>query len=165
MNKVKNIISFALVLLLAGSISIFGRVAQAKELISEIKVVELAANKDKLTGTNIVDYAEQFIGTPYKYGGTTAAGFDCSGFTMHVYNNFKVALPRIAKDQTSKGIVVSKSSLKKGDLIFFGKPISHVGIYVGSGKFIHSPKSGSSVKIIELKYMPNYNTARRITSQ
>lgn len=165
MTKVKNITSFALALLLAGSINLTGRNVQAKELISETRLVELAANKNKLTGTNIVDYAKKFIGTPYKYGGTTASGFDCSGFTMHVYNNFKVNLPRIAKAQISKGTAVSKASLKKGDLIFFGKPITHVGIYVGNGKFIHSPKTGSSVKIIDLKYMPGYNTARRIAPQ
>ena len=83
---------------------------------------------------------------------------------MYVYRNFKVTLPRIASSQTLKGNVVKKSSLKTGDLVFFGKPISHVGIYVGDGKFIHSPKTGSSIKILDLKYMPNYNTARRITS-
>jgi len=166
-TKVKNITSFALALLVAGSITIYGTStkAQAKELISETKIVELAATKNKLTGTNIVNYAEQFIGTPYKRGGTTAAGFDCSGFTMHVYNLFNVNLPRIAEDQTSTGTVVSKASLKAGDLVFFGNPISHVGIYVGSGKFIHSPKPGSSVKIIDLKYMPGYNTARRIAAE
>ncbi|MBU3158698.1 C40 family peptidase [Clostridium frigoris] len=164
MKKVKNIISFALALLLAVSISITSKPAQAKALIYTTNITQSTASKPTLTGTNIVDYAEKFIGIPYKYGGTTIAGFDCSGFTMHVYNNFKVALPRIASSQTLKGNVVSKSSLKKGDLVFFGKPIYHVGIYVGSGKFIHSPKTGSSVKIVDLKYMPNYNTARRITS-
>jgi len=84
---------------------------------------------------------------------------------MYVYNRFNIKLPRVAKNQTSKGTVVKKSALKTGDLIFFGKPISHVGIYVGNGKFIHSPKPGSKIKILELKYMPGYNTARRITSK
>ncbi|MBW9151608.1 C40 family peptidase [Clostridium estertheticum] len=164
MKKVKNITTFALALLLAGSISITSKPAQAKALVYTTEIAQLAASKNKLTGTNIVDYAKTFTGIPYKYGGTTTAGFDCSGFTMHVYNNFKVNLPRIASSQTSKGSVVSKSTLKKGDLVFFGNPVYHVGIYVGNGKFIHSPKTGSSIKIIDLKYMPNYNTARRITS-
>ena len=58
--------------------------------------------------------------------------------------------------------MVSKANLRIGDLVFFGDAISHVGMYVGDGKFIHSPKPGSSIKIAELKYMPDYNTARRI---
>lgn len=165
MNKVKNITSFALALLLAGSISITSKPAQAKALIYTTSIAQLAASKNKLTGTNIVDYAKKFIGIPYKYGGYTTAGFDCSGFTMYVYNKFKVTLPRVASSQASKGTAVSKSSLKTGDLVFFGKPAYHVGIYVGSGKFIHSPKTGSSIKIMDLKYMPNYNTARRITGK
>ncbi len=165
MHKFKNIISLTLALLVAGSIGIGSNNVQAKVITSKTKSVALVANKNKLTGTNIVSYANQFIGTPYKRSGTTSKGFDCSGFTMYVYNRFNIKLPRVAKNQTSKGTVVKKSALKTGDLIFFGKPISHVGIYVGNGKFIHSPKPGSKIKILELKYMPGYNTARRITSK
>ena len=126
------------------------------------KSVAVATKQNKLTGASIVAYAKKFIGTPYKRGGTTTAGFDCSGFTKHVYSHFNIKLPRTAKSQTSKGTVVKKANLRIGDLVFFGKTISHVGIYVGNGKFIHSPKPGSRIKIAELKYMPNYNTARRI---
>ena len=153
MKKVKSITSFALALFVAMSISISSINVQADEL---------TAKTNLLTGTNIVSYAKQFIGTPYRSGGTTTAGFDCSGFTMYVYNHFDVKLPRQADDQTQKGTVVSKTNLQEGDLVFFGKSIYHVGVYVGDGKIIHSPKPGSSVKIVELRYMPNYNTARRI---
>jgi cell wall-associated NlpC family hydrolase len=167
MKKVKQITSFALALLVAGAISISSTNVQAKEINSVAKSVEFAAEENKLTptGTNIVDYAKQLIGTPYKSNGTTKSGFDCSGFTMYVYNHFNIKLPHSAKDQTAKGTVVSKDGLQIGDLVFFGKSISHVGIYVGNGKFIHSPKPGAKVKIEELKYMPNYNTARRIVSK
>ncbi|MBU3113216.1 C40 family peptidase [Clostridium lacusfryxellense] len=165
MSKVKTIISFSLALLITISISINSTDVQAKAIVFKPKNVVLVSSKSKLTGSNIVYLAKQYIGTPYKRGGTTTAGFDCSGFTMYIYNRFKVKLPRTAKDQTSKGTAIKKSALKPGDLIFFGKPINHVGIYIGSGKFIHSPKPGAKVKILELKYMPGFNTARRITSK
>jgi len=153
MKIVKRITSFVLALLVAGSMSISSTNVQAM------------GNTNKLTAANVVGYAKLFIGTPYRSGGATTAGFDCSGFTMYVYNHFNIKLPHSAKDQTAKGTQVSKSNLKIGDLVFFGKSINHVGMYVGNGKIIHSPKPGASVKIVELKYMADYNTARRITSQ
>ena len=165
MKNAKSITSFALALLVAVGISISSTNVQASEINSLTKIVAFSSEEDNLTGANIVAYAEQFIGTPYRSGGTTTAGFDCSGFTMYIYNHFNVELPRIAKDQTAKGTVVSKDDLQAGDLIFFGDSIYHVGIYIGDGEFIHSPKPGSAVKIAELKYMPAYNTARRIASE
>ncbi len=162
MKNAKRVTSFVLALLVASSISISSVNVQAKQTVLETNIVASAAKQTKLTGATLVAYAKQLTGTPYKRGGTTKSGFDCSGFTMHVYNHFKITLPRTAESQTSKGTVVSKSNLRIGDLVFFGSTISHVGIYVGDGQFIHSPKPGSSVKIMELKYMPNYNTARRI---
>ena len=164
MKDLKSITSFALALFVAGSLSIKTINVKAKTILSGTKSIQLATKSTTLTVTNLVAYAKKFIGTPYKSGGTTSAGFDCSGFTMHIYSHFNIKLPRIAKDQTSKGTAVSKSNLRAGDLVFFGSPIYHVGMYVGGGKFVHSPKPGSSVKILELKYMPGYNTARRITS-
>ncbi|MBU3146790.1 C40 family peptidase [Clostridium sp. CF012] len=162
MKKVKRVTSFALALLVASSISISSVNVHANEVILGTETVALAEKETKLTGATIVAYAQKLTGIPYKSGGTTTSGFDCSGFTMHVYNHFKISLPRTAKSQTSKGEVVSKDNLRIGDLVFFGAVISHVGIYVGDGKFIHSPKPGSSIKTMELKYMPNFNTARRI---
>lgn len=150
MKIVKRITSFLLALLLASSMSISSMSVQA------------IGNKNELTAANVVEYAKLFIGTPYRSGGTSTAGFDCSGFTMYVYNHFNIKLPHSAKGQTAKGTKVSKSNLQVGDLVFFGKSIYHVGMYVGNGKIIHSPKPGGKVNIVELKYMPDYNTARRI---
>ena len=163
MNKFKSITSFTLALFIAGTISISSTNVQAKEIKVETSV-QLVAKEKKLTGANIIARAKELIGTPYKRGGTTTAGFDCSGFTMYIYNHFDIELPRTAKEQATKGIAVSKANLKMGDLVFFGKSIYHVGIYVGGGEFIHSPKPGSEVKILQLKYMPDYNTARRFVS-
>lgn len=160
MKKVKRVTSFALAFLVASSISISGVKVQGNKVI--FGSVASAATQTKLTGATIVAYAKKLTGIPYKRGGTTTAGFDCSGFTKYVYSHFSITLPRTASSQTSKGIKVSKANLRTGDLVFFGSVISHVGIYVGDGKFIHSPKPGSSVKILEMKYMPDFNTARRL---
>lgn len=95
-----------------------------------------------------------------KYSGKLA--FDCSGFTQYVYKHFNYDISRTSKAQATDGIAVSKKNLKPGDLVFFGSSIHHVGIYVGNGKFIESPDSGSFVRISELDNRSDYNTARRI---
>ena len=113
-------------------------------------------------GSDIVSYAEKFLGIPYVHGGSTPKGFDCSGFTQYVMGHFGGSIPRTTTGQYSSGAKISKSELKPGDLVFF-KPsagstrISHVGIYVGGGKFIHAPQPGESVKISELS--SNYNVS------
>ncbi|MBN7772379.1 C40 family peptidase [Clostridium aminobutyricum] len=101
------------------------------------------------TGNEIVAYAKKFIGVPYCNGGTSPNGFDCSGFTQYVYSNFGGNLPHSSASQYNYGSAVDKSQLQPGDLVFFASSsrISHVGIYVGGGKFIHSPQSGDRVKI------------------
>lgn len=101
------------------------------------------------SGSDIVAYAKSFLGTPYVHGGSSPKGFDCSGFTQYVYAHFGGSLPRTTTGQYGTGTYVEKSQLKAGDLVFFSSSsrISHVGIYVGGGSFIHSPQSGESVKI------------------
>lgn len=105
---------------------------------------------------NIVQTAGSFIGVPYRWGGESVEeGFDCSGFTMTVYRLNGLDLPRSSRSQWHTGMPVSKSDLKKGNLVFFrtavsGK-ISHVGIYTGNGQFIHAPGKGKKVRRSSLK--------------
>lgn len=115
-------------------------------------------------GQQVVDFAKTLLGIPYKYGGTTTKGFDCSGFVQYVYKNMGVSLNRVAADQVVHGIAVSKENLQPGDLVFFkksGRAIHHVGIYVGDGKYIHAPQTGRNISIDVLN-RSDYYTARRI---
>lgn len=98
-------------------------------------------------GNDVVTYAAKFIGTPYVWGGSTPSGFDCSGFTMYVYAHFGIRLPHSSRAQYGYGTPVSRANLEPGDLVFFGSPIHHVGIYVGDGYYIHAPRTGDRVKI------------------
>ncbi|MBQ7792868.1 MAG: C40 family peptidase [Clostridia bacterium] len=118
-------------------------------------------------GQSVVEYAKQFIGTPYVYGGSSPSGFDCSGFVKYVYSKFGVNLTRTSYSQVNEGTYVARENLQPGDLVFFGSAgnVHHVGIYVSDGNFIHAPKPGKTVRIETLEsgyYNYNYYTARRV---
>lgn len=113
------------------------------------------------SGNSIVQYAVGFLGVPYVWGGDTSSGFDCSGFTTYVFSHFGVDLDRRAADQSRQGIPVSRDSLQPGDLVFFGSPAYHVGIYIGDGLYIHAPQTGDVVKISPV-WWTNYSGARRV---
>jgi len=93
----------------------------------------------------IISTAKSYLGVPYKWGGTTPAGFDCSGFTRYVFASQNITLPRVSIDQYGVGTPVSFSNLIPGDLVFFnltsGKQVSHVGIYIGDNQFISATSS------------------------
>jgi cell wall-associated NlpC family hydrolase len=94
------------------------------------------------SSSGVVNIARTLLGIPYVYGGSTPAGFDCSGFTQYVFRKAGISIPRTASAQQNAATPVS--SPKPGDLVFFGSPAWHVGIYTGNGKMIDSPRSGKS---------------------
>jgi cell wall-associated NlpC family hydrolase len=117
----------------------------------------------------ILKTAAQYLGTPYKYGGNGPGGFDCSGFAQYVFKQSGYNLPRTASGQYGLGTAVAKSNLQPGDLVFFAcysSSIDHVGIYSGSGQFIHSssPRSGGVIysSLSEGFYARTYVGAKRI---
>ncbi len=124
--------------------------------------------------SSLLDKAKEFIGTPYHYGGTTPKGFDCSGFVRFVFGAFGMELNRSSVAQASQGESVALDQIQPGDLLFFKtrgqqNRISHVGIYLGGGQFIHAGSGGGPktrcVKIGELDstyYAKRLVSARRL---
>ena len=95
--------------------------------------------------------AERFVGIPYRWGGDNVVeGMDCSGFVRAVYNLCGINIPRTSREQFRVGDSIGKDDLMDGDLVFFGaspSEINHVGIYVGSGRFVHAPRRGDDIKV------------------
>ena len=136
---------------------------QSQGLIDRFFIVfpdDYTAARIKQTGTGdlrseLVRTARRFIGTPYRWGGTTAEnGFDCSGLTMVAYRLNGLNLPRVSRNQYKAGRRVAKAELRPGDLVFFatngGKRVTHVGMYAGNGEFIHAPRTGKKVRVEKL---------------
>jgi hypothetical protein len=102
-----------------------------------------------VSGTDVVANATRYLGTPYRWGGADpATGLDCSGFVQQVYEDLGVDLPRVSRDQARAGTPVPDlASAKPGDLVAFGDPVDHIGIYLGHGRMIVSPHTGDVVKV------------------
>ncbi|QNP60260.1 C40 family peptidase [Paenacidovorax monticola] len=121
--------------------------------------------------SDLVVTAMGFLGVPYRRGGNSAeTGFDCSGFVRAMYEQtVGLILPRKASQQATATEVIDKKDLQPGDLVFFNtmrRAFSHVGIYVGDGKFIHSPRSGSEVRVEDMRqayWQRRFDGARRVT--
>lgn len=123
------------------------------------------------TGQDIVDFAKQFIGTPYVWGGDDlSSGIDCSGLVQQTFKNFGITTARVTNDQIGQGSAVSIKGLRPGDLVFFDTDREragpdHVGIYMGDGKMIHAPKPTKSVEITDITkgyYLDRFMAGRRM---
>jgi cell wall-associated NlpC family hydrolase len=133
---------------------------------------QLSTAKDKASGqaSGLITQAMDLLGVPYRRGGSTeASGFDCSGFVRYLYeNSVGQILPRRAEEQAHSTETIDRSELKPGDLVFFNtmkRAFSHVGIYVGDGKFIHAPRTGKTVKVDDMRsayWQKRFNGARRV---
>ena len=140
-----------------------------KGLLSQLGQVRQSVSN---TASELVVNAMGFLGVPYKRGGNTVeTGFDCSGFVRAMYQqSIGLILPRRAEQQAAATQNIEKSELKPGDLVFFNtmrRTFSHVGIYVGEGRFIHSPKPGAEVRVenMSVNYWANrFDGARRVQS-
>ncbi len=138
------------------------------EQVENLPKASASRGGSPFSGERIVQYASQYIGTPYRYGGQSPSGFDCSGFTSYIFDKFQIKLNRTAAGQYNHGVAVAKNELEVGDLVFFagGKNIDHVGIYSGHGQIIHSssPRSGGVIysSINDGYYARTYVGAKRV---
>lgn len=118
-------------------------------------------------GQEIATYAQQFVGYPYVYGGSSPSGFDCSGFMQYVFAQFGYSINRTATAQLANGTYVEYNDMRPGDIIYFGygSTASHVGMYIGNGQFVHAQNSSTGVVITSLSeswYANRYLCAHRI---
>jgi len=129
-------------------------------------IPKTAASTDT-KATEIIKNAQKYMGVPYVWGGDTPTGWDCSGYTQYVMKESGITIPRTAAEQYNTGIAVNKNDLKIGDLVFFTTykaGASHVGFYMGDGKFIHASSVAKQVTISALSedyYTEHYIGARR----
>ncbi len=146
------------------------RILQERGLLTQLQEVRHDV-ADRTT--TLVSTAMGFLGVPYRRGGSNAeTGFDCSGFVRTIFEQAKgLALPRRANEQAAATEVIDKKDLQPGDLVFFNtmrRAFSHVGIYVGDGKFIHAPRSGAKVRVEDMSgsyWQHRFNGARRVAGE
>ena len=125
------------------------KLAEDEENADQKSSLEAAKSANAVSGRAgiALKYALKQIGDRYVFGAAGTVTWDCSGLTMRAYQTAGVSLPHSSAAQSRMGKKVSLNALKPGDLLFFGRPVSHVGIYLGGGKMVHAPRSGSRVKV------------------
>lgn len=142
-------------------------VARAQSSAKAETPAKTTAPANAAMGARIIAEAEKYIGVRYVYGGTSPSGFDCSGLVQYTLKNVGISVNRSSRDQYKNGVAVARGDLQAGDLVFFSKggSITHVGIYAGNDKVIHSPSAGHTVCYTTLSHMCSYSTyvgARRV---
>jgi cell wall-associated NlpC family hydrolase len=155
------------VLLFAPSVCLAEEEAQAGFAQQENASVQ---EDEKLN--DLAFYALSLTGTPYRYGGNSPeTGFDCSGFVRHVFRStLGIELPRSSREINELGEKITPNELRPGDLVFYNtlrRTFSHVGIYLGEGRFVHSPSSGGGIRVEDMSqryWQKRFNGARRIIS-
>ena len=144
------------------------RIAKAQ---AEAKKVGKTYQISALDRQKLLEDAKYYKGGKYVWGGTTPEGFDCSGYVQYLYKKHNINLPRTAWAQSKKGLDVEKEDLQKGDLLFFltdkkrGIPVTHVGIYMGDGNFIHAASKKDGIIISPLthgSYARTFVSAKRV---
>jgi murein DD-endopeptidase len=157
----RRLASVLLVVLLAGCAGAPAKRSStgAQRPVAPVKVTSSAA--DEAAG-----HAAKMIGRPYRYGGATPSGFDCSGLVYYGFRQAGVRLPHSTEQQRTLGKPVRVQDIRRGDLIFFnqeGKKFGHVGIYLGRGMFVHAPSSGKTVRSdrLEAPYWSKHMTEVR----
>lgn len=144
-----------------GEISALEAAENAKRIKAAEQAIVSTGSVSRGGNSAVVNIAVKYLGIPYQWGADGLESFDCSGFTMHVYSKIGIKLPHSSRAQYGSGQRVSRDQLSSGDLVFFGRPIHHVGIYVGGGNFIHAPRTGDVISIDSLSSRRNYVGAVR----
>lgn len=147
------------------------RIVQAQEAAKKVGKIYQISDIDR---QKLLEDAKYFKGGKYVWGGTTPEGFDCSGYVQYLYKKHNINLPRTAWAQSKKGKTIGRNELQKGDLLFFltdkkrGIPITHVGIYIGNGNFIHAASKKKGIIISPLtygSYAQTFVSARRVSQK
>jgi cell wall-associated NlpC family hydrolase len=142
------------------------RLAKEEEDADQASSLAAAKKAGAVSGRagKALQFALKQIGDKYVFGADGMTYWDCSGLTMRAFQTAGVSLPHSSRAQFNYGKLVKRSNLAAGDLVFFGRPISHVGIYLGGGKMVHAPRSGSRVKVASAYNLGNkpYVGARRL---
>lgn len=176
MHKSVAAAAFVISLLGAGTVLAEPGTEQYQDMDSLLKdrglIERLAEARDAAShhASQLILNAMGFLGVPYRYGGNSIeTGFDCSGFVRAVYQqSLGKVLPRRSDEQAAATRTIDRSELQPGDLVFFNtmrRAFSHVGIYVGNGKFIHAPRTGAEVRLEDMHvsyWQQRFNGARRV---
>lgn len=125
------------------------------------------ASAQRSRGEELADFALHLRGVPYRYGGATRAGFDCSGLVFYSHQQLGLTVPRTSRDQADEANEVKPAKLRRGDLVFFkigSRRVKHVGIYIGDRRFVHAPGAGKPVSVSSLDeeyYSQRFHSAGR----